>query len=110
MDTNKPPYRLLYSVVLFQVMTPISTTTQLSPCLQDRGIYRLCTYPGTLRFSITPHRTSCFYKEAPCRMGLEPISPPRSASYPLDERHMYNCAHSYSDASMKKQLSLFLPD
>ena len=65
MDTNKPPYRLLYSVVLFQVMTPISTTTQLSPCLQDRGIYRLCTYPGTLRFSITPHRTSCFYKDTP---------------------------------------------
>jgi hypothetical protein len=37
MDTNRPPYRLLYSVALFQVMTPISTTTQYWPCLQDRG-------------------------------------------------------------------------
>ena len=28
MGMDKPTYRLLYSVILFQVMTPISITTQ----------------------------------------------------------------------------------
>jgi len=63
--------------------------------------HRLCAYPGTLEFSITSHRTSCSFKEASCRMGLEPISPPRSASYPLDERP--TVSRNRSDASMKKQ-------
>ena len=61
MDMDRPPYRSLYSVILFQVMTPISITTQYWPCLQDRGPIDCAL----------PRNTGIFHNTTPNKLFLQ---------------------------------------
>ena len=65
MDMDKPPYRSLYSVILFQVMTPISITTQYWPCLQDRGPIDCAL----------PRNTGIFHNTTPNKLFLQRSTP-----------------------------------
>ena len=70
MDMDKPPYRSLYSVILFQVMTPISITTQYWPCLQDRGPIDCAL----------PRNTGIFHNTTPNKLFLQRCTPVHSLS------------------------------
>ena len=76
MDMDRPPYRSLYSVILFQVMTPISITTQYWPCQLDRGPIDCALPRNTGVFhNTTPNKL--FLQKCTCRTGVEPASPTR---------------------------------
>jgi len=66
MDMDKPPYRLLYSVILFQVMTPIF----------DHNSACLTIFPRMLDLSCAlPRNTGIFHNTTPNKLFLQRCAP-----------------------------------
>ena len=65
MDMDRLPYRSLYSAILLLGATPIFDCNSVYAVPAGQRAPGTVRCPGTLGFSITPHLTSCFYKDAP---------------------------------------------
>jgi hypothetical protein len=64
MDMDRLPYRSLYSATLLLGATPIFDCNSVYAVPAGQRAPGTVRCPGTLGFSITPHLTSCFYKDA----------------------------------------------
>jgi hypothetical protein len=64
MDMDRLPYRSLYSAILLLGATPIFDCNSVYAVPAGQRAPGTVRCPGTLGFSITPHLTSCFYKDA----------------------------------------------